>query len=251
MEFRHFDGDREEVIEESMDRIDGLVCSSIEMETVEQVLGLHREYPGFVFACLGLHPPRSVEVSEGYIDEHKQLIRDNVGDIVAVGEVGLDYYHLKDSGERERSKEVFREYIDLSNELQLPLVVHSRDSMGDVLDILEGEKEEVLIHCFAGNEEHLEEALDRDYYLSFGGMIFRAPNKYKKLLRKTPLDNLLLETDAPFLAKKKRNRSNPWFIKEIAQKIAEIKKNNFNQIWRKAKENAKEIFKIKPNKKPK
>lgn len=219
LEFRHFDKNREKVIRESKKRIKGIVDSCARIKTADMVLELHEKHPNFIFPSLGLHPKQAVKVSEKEVDEYKGFIEKNRKNIVAVGEVGLDYYHVKKQKEREKSKEIFLEFIKLSESLNLPLVIHSRNSMKDTLDILKNRGNDVIIHCFSGNMKSLEEVLDRNYYLSFGGIIFRSEKKYQNILKKVPLENLLLETDAPFLAKKKRERSKPWFIREIAEKL--------------------------------
>jgi len=244
LEFDHFDGEREKVISTAKNRIKGVVDSSADIENAQNVLSLHEDHPNFIFPSLGLHPKEAVQASEDEIEKFKEIARGKKYEIVAIGEVGLDYYHVKGDKDREKSKDVFEEMIELSNSLELPLVVHSRDSLKPALEILERKEGDVIIHCFAGNKEQLEECIDRDYYLSFGGIIFRAEGKYRPLLERTPLENLLLETDAPFLAKRKKDRSEPWFIREIANRIAEVKGVDFDEVWEKAGKNAKDVFSL-------
>lgn len=244
LEFNDFDGDREKVIKTAKNRIEGIVNSSAEIKLAQKVLDIHKNHPNFIFPSLGLHPKRVAAASNGELEEFKEIIRKNEEDIVAIGEVGLDYYHLKKEDKREKCRNVFDDFVSLSNSLDLPIVVHSRNSLNDALDILEKKEGNVIIHCFAGDMDDLEECLDRDYYLSFGGIIFRAEEKYKTLLKETPLDNLLLETDAPFLAKRKEDRSEPWFIREVADEIARIKDLEFSEVWKQAGENAKEVFNL-------
>lgn len=244
LEFGDFDGEREKIIKTAKQRIKGIVNSSAELELVRKVLDLHENHPNFVFPSLGLHPKRVVGASEGELEEFKKIIRENEEEVVAIGEVGLDYYHVKEENKREKCKDVFYDFVELSNSLDLPLVIHSRDSLKDALEILEEKEGGVIIHCFAGDMEDLRNCLDRDYYLSFGGIIFRNEEKYRSILKETPLDNLLLETDAPFLAKKKEKRAEPWLIREIGEKIAQIKETEFSKVWRKAGENAKQVFNL-------
>ncbi len=244
LEFDHFNGEREKVIITAKNRLKGIVDSSANINHAQDVLKLHEDHPNFIFPSLGLHPKEAVQASKEEIEEFKNMARNEKDKIVAIGEVGLDYYHVKNNEKRDRSKEVFEEMIKLSNSLELPLVVHSRNSLEDALKILEDKNGDVIIHCFAGSEEELEECIDRNYYLSFGGIIFRSKNKYRPLLKKTPLENLLLETDAPFLAKSKKDRSEPWLIREIANEIAEIKGVDFNEVWEKAGKNAKNVFSL-------
>lgn len=242
LEFRHFDEDREEVIERAKGRIKALVDSSAEIEMSENVIDLHDSHPDFIFSTLGLHPTYAVKSSDEEIEEYIDYIGKNVDKIVGVGEVGLDYYHIKDKSKRVRAREVFERFIKLSDQLDLPLVVHSRNSTSDVMEILEGKEGDVIIHCFSGGVGEVHEAVDRGYYLSFGGMVFRSENKYRDILQETPIDNLLLETDAPFLAKRKSDRSEPWLIREVADKIAEIKGLEKSKVWKVAGQNAKEAY---------
>lgn len=242
LEFKHFDGDRGEVIDRSERRLKAVVDSCAEIDHAEKVLELHKQHPGFIFASLGLHPSRAVNTPDGELEKYRQFIRENAEDIVAIGEVGLDYTQVKGEEKVERSKEIFLDFIELSDELDLPVVIHARKSMEDTLEILKEKDGDVVIHCFAGDLGDVEEALKRDYYLSFGGMVFRSPYRYREILERVPLDNLLLETDAPFLAKKKGDRSEPWFIREVAEKIATVKGCDFEEVWKGAGINAREVF---------
>ncbi len=244
LEFGHFDQDREEVIEESKKRLKAVVDSCAEIETSDDVLELHRKHSEFIFPSLGLHPRFAVNISDRELRNYKDKIKDVSSEIVAVGEVGLDYYHIKNSMERKRCEEVFLDFVEFSNSLNLPLVVHSRDSMSDALDILEKSEGKVIIHCFAGNLDQLRESLDRSYYISLGGMIFRAKDKFREILKELPLENLLLETDAPFLAREKGGRSEPWFVREVAERIAETKEVSFSEVWESAGRNAVEVFSL-------
>lgn len=241
LEFQDFDEDRDKVIEKSKKVLKALVDSSAEIEKSEEVLNLHEKHPKFIFPSLGLHPTEAIKSSRKEIEEHKKKIRRHVDEIVAIGEVGLEYNHQK-SEEKEKSKNVFREFIELSNDLDLPLVIHSRNAIKDTLEILKEKDGTTIIHCFAGNREEMKEALDRGYYLSFGGIIFRMEDKYRSLLEDVPLENILLETDAPFLARKKKDRSEPSFIKEVAERISNIKRVDFSKLWKTTGQNAVEAF---------
>lgn len=242
LEFKQFDEDREEVIQKAKDRIKAIVDSCADIEKVKEVLQLHRKHPDFIFPCLGIHPRRAVKASEEELEDYKRTIKEYSGAIVALGEVGLDYAQIEHIKKRRESKEIFRDFIRLSDQLGLPLVVHARGSMKDALKILERKEGDVIIHCFSGGPDDLYEAVERGYYLSFGGMIFRSKRKYKRILEDIPLDNLLLETDAPFLAREKEERSEPWFIWQVAERIAEIRGRNFRKVWKAAGKNAAEVF---------
>ncbi len=243
LEFKHFDGDREEVIDKAKDRIKAVVNSSAEINKARDVIRLHREHKEFIFPSLGLHPKRALEASDDELENFKRIIKERRNDIVAIGEVGLDHAQVRDPRKRKRCKEIFADFIKLSNDLDLPVVVHARKAMDETLRILKKHKEgDVVIHCFAGNIKHLRDALEEGYYISLGGIIFRSQKKYERIIDVLPHENLLLETDAPFLAKKKSDRSEPWFIWDVAERVAEVKGRNFKKVWESAGENAKKVF---------
>lgn len=243
LEFEQFDGDREEVIEEAKKRLKAVVNSAAEIDKAKDVIKLYRENKDFIFPSLGIHPKRVVRASMNELEDYKSFIKRRRGEIVAVGEVGLDHAQVKDPKKRQHCKEIFADFIELSNDLEVPVVVHARGAMDEALRILQRHnEEEAIIHCFSGNLKQLKEALGEGYYISLGGLVFRQRGKYEQLIDSLPLDNLLLETDAPFLAKKKSDRSEPWFIWDVAERIAEIKGGNFRKVWRKAGENAVEVF---------
>ncbi len=243
LEFKHFDEDREKVIEKAKERIKAVVNSSAEISKARDVIRLHREHKEFIFPSLGLHPKRAVEASEKELDRFKRLIKERRNEIVAIGEVGLDHAQVKDPRKRRKCKKIFADFAELSDDLGLPIVVHARRAMDETLRILKKHKKgDVVIHCFAGNIKHLREALDEGYYISLGGMVFRNAKKYEQLINALPHRKLLLETDAPFLARNKSDRSEPWFIWDVAERIAEIKGRNFRKIWESAGRNAKKVF---------
>ncbi len=242
LEFRQFDSDRDEIIAEAKRRLVAVVDSCARIEDSSKVLDLHRSNPDFIFPTLGIHPTGASKSSNKEIERYKENVRKNSSEIVAIGEVGLDNYHIKDSHHRKKCRKIFNDFIDLSNSLDLPLVVHSRDSTKEVMELLKKKDGDVIIHCFSGNTNDLEEALDRNYYISLGGIIFRSEEKYKNIIENLPLENLLLETDSPFLAKKKSDRSTPWFIEDIADRIAEIKDLGRSEIWSCAGKNAKKVY---------
>lgn len=137
LEFKDFDKDREQVIKTAKNRLEALVNSCAEIKTSELVLNLHEKYPNFVFTSLGLHPKSALSVSGEEIEEYKKMIQEREREIVAVGEVGLDYFHVRDESKKRKCEEIFTDFVELSNNLNLPLVVHSRNAMEDTMEVLE------------------------------------------------------------------------------------------------------------------
>lgn len=243
LEFKQFDEDRERVIEKAKDRIKAVVNSAAEIDKSKDVIRLHRQHEDFIFPSLGIHPKWAAKASEKDLKDYKNFIVSRRNETVAIGEVGLDHAQVKDPKKRKRCKEIFVDFIELSDDLDMPVVVHARGAVDEALRILKKHKEgDVVLHCFAGNIKQLREAMEEDYYISLGGMVFRHRKKYEQIIEALDLEKLLLETDAPFLARKKSHRSEPWFIWDVAERIAEVKGGNFRKVWKKAGENAVEVF---------
>ncbi|MFP4045850.1 MAG: TatD family hydrolase [Candidatus Aenigmatarchaeota archaeon] len=247
LEFKQFDKDREEVVARCQEKLKAVVDSAAKASNAEKVLGIQDRYPNFVFASLGYHPTYVLDASREKLEEYKQFLRERKDEIVAIGEIGLDYAEVENEKSREKTRNRFREFVELSNELELPVVIHSRNAMADTLEILKEKEGKVIIHCFAGNIQQLKEAVDRGYYISYGGLVFRIRNKYRGLVKQTPPENILLETDAPFLGKKPSDRNEPTFVEDVAKQIADWKELEFKKVWKQAGKNAIEALELPVN----
>ncbi len=251
----------QDVIEEARQRgMTAIVTSIADIKDKEKVLEMHRKNPDFVFACLGFHPEIMKNYSYGEIDEYIDFIRKNKDDISAVGEVGVDYNWITKSQDQERSKEIFLKFIELSKELGLPLVIHSRNGKNnkeggdngieDAIDILiRNGCKDVMMHCFSGSEAQLKTCLDQDWLISFATIICKS-FKHQRLAKLTPLDKMVLETDAPWLDPDSPPGSSlltnrPWKIERSADIIANIKNIGKEEALVAAAENAKKFFRIK------
>ena len=168
--------------------------------------------------------------------------------IVAVGEIGLDYYW--DEPDREIQKKWFRRQLELAKEENLPIIIHSRDAAKDTLDIMkemECNKMSGVVHCFSYSKEIAREILDMGFYLGIGGVVtFQNAKAIKEVVEYAPLDRILLETDSPYLApaphRGKRNSS--LYIPLIAQEIARIKEIEYDEVIQATNKNAKRLFRI-------
>lgn len=242
LEFKNFDDDREKVIKESKRRLKAIVNSCANPDDFSKVKKLTKEHPNFIFSNYGLHPSRALNYDSETIEMYKRKIKENMQNVYGIGEIGLDYHHVEDKATRQKTKEIFLDWLKFSDDLDLPAVIHSRNAMQDTLNILEKKQtNDVVIHCFSGKLGELSACIDRNYYISMGGLIFRS-NAFENLVEEAPLDMILLETDAPFLAKNKERRNNPWFVEEVAERIAEIKELEFEEVWKTCAQNAKEVF---------
>ncbi|MEI6805302.1 MAG: TatD family hydrolase [Myxococcaceae bacterium] len=194
-----------------------------------------------VFFSAGVHPHDASKVEPDYLEELRALALDPK--CVAIGECGFDYYY--EHSDRDSQKRVFEAQIKLARELNKPLVVHVRDAYEDCLNLLEGEN--IIIHCFSGNRPHAKAFLDLGCYLSISGIVtFKNADELREVVRETPLEKLLIETDAPYLAPiPHRGKPNePAYVKLVAQKIAEIKNISVEQVIERSGENALRIFKL-------
>ncbi len=197
-----------------------------------------------VYAAIGIHPHDAHEVSQKTIAELKKLAMNSK--VVAIGETGLDYYH--NFSPRKKQKDAFKRQIDLSLELNLPLIVHNREAYQDTLEIIReaGSKErKVVFHCFSGSLEMGKELIKMGYLISIAGPItFQNARRLSEVVRELPLSHLLLETDSPYLTPHPfRGKTNePSLLTLIAEKISFLKEVTLNEVAKITTNNAYEVF---------
>lgn len=241
LEQRDYDNDRENVIERCKKELKAIITSCAHPDDFEKTIEMVKKNKNFIFASVGIHPEYIGEFDDKKIEEFIEKIRDNKQFFVAIGEIGLDYNWVKEKDLQERQKDMFRSFIILAKELNLPLVVHSRDAMEDTIRILESENaKKVHMHLF-GERNFLDRIIQNGWMISIGPIITKS-KKHKKIARDTPLDRIMLETDAPWFGFGKRNE--PISIKYVAEKIAEIKKISFDEVWRTCGDNAIKFFNL-------
>jgi len=199
-----------------------------------------------LFACIGYHPEVSNNIVEKDFEILENLIKNN-SKIIAIGEIGLDYYWHKDN--KERQVEVFKRQLEIAEKLNIPVVIHSRDSIGETYEILKGYKVRGVIHCFSGSLEMAKKFIDLGFLLGIGGVITFKNSKLYQVIENIPLENIVLETDSPYLAPEpnrgKTNESSN--IPFIAEKIASIKHISVEQVRDITTNNAILLFDL-PNK---
>ena len=176
------------------------------------------------------------------VDERIALIKKHRNDIVGIGEVGLDYYWVKEKEKHNIEKENFKKFISLSNELSLPLVVHSRDAEEDILQILKDACKKAILHCFSGTVKQALDAISFGCLISIPASIMYSKQK-QKLAGELPLESMVLETDAPYLSPVPKTRNEPVNIKLSAEKIAGIKGVDVEDVKKITTSNAKGFFK--------
>ena len=248
LEQEDYSKDRDEVIEKCKKELKAIITSCSHPKDFDLTMQVIEKYKNFVFASFGIHPEYMKEISGKEIDNFIELIKNNKEKVIAVGETGLDYWWEKEVNLQMKQKELFLQLIELSKEIKKPLVIHCRDAFEDTIRILEKEDaKEVNMHMF-GKHNLAVRIIENGWYASMNTIILRSKS-YGKVIRDCPLERLMLETDAPWLAPKQlidgvKSRNEPTSIKLVAEKIAEIKKLDFNEVWRKCGKNAVKFFRL-------
>jgi len=235
-----------EVLEEARKKMEAIITSVADPKNAKNILDLAKKYQNFLFISLGFHPECLKDYKDEEIRKYLDLIKDFRDEIVAIGEVGLDFSQELKNIDRERMEKVFSLFIDLAEELDLPLVIHARDAFPETIEILkEKGPKKVCLHCFSGSEGNLKEALNLGYFISFATNICWT-KKHPRLAQKTPLERMLLETDSPWLDPEnpKGLNNQPWKISLSIKKVAEIKNMSFEKVRETITKNAREFFKL-------
>jgi TatD DNase family protein len=217
-----FDADRDGVLDRARQAgVTKIINIGAELKEVRKIAAM--DLTG-VYKAMGLHPHNAHEFSEEVFAEIKGYLRGKGA--VAVGEIGLDYY--KSTTPAELQEKVFRKFLEAANELDLPVVIHSREAHQDTYKILRefGIRKRGIIHCFTGGVEDALKFTELGYVLGIGGVVtFPNAGPLRDAVKEIPLERLVLETDAPWLAPKsvRGKRNEPAYLREIAAKVAEIK----------------------------
>ena len=221
---REFDQDREVVIQRARDAgVSTLINVGFDTEGNFHALALAKKYD-FIYATMGIHPHLADEWNEHVARKITDAVRTEPK-IVALGEMGLDYY--KNFQPKELQQHVFKEQLKIAQELNLPVIIHCRDAFEDTFKILdEIGNEKVLMHCFTGTIEEARECWKRGYYMAFTGIItYPTAEDLRQVVKECPIDKLLIETDCPYLAPQRHRgkRNEPAFLVETAQQVIATK----------------------------
>lgn len=236
LDFEQFDSDREKVLERCKEQLEFVVNAGSNLKHNQAALQLEEEYPDLVVANLGLHPTYTESFDQ--LEEIKRQVREH--EPAAIGEIGSDHHHVTDEDLRERQEDVFREMLELAEEINLPVIVHSRDAEEKAVEILkEYSLPGVMLHCFNGSPELAEEAVAEGMKIGVTTQVLYS-KRVQQIVKRIDLESLLLETDSPFLYQGERNE--PVNVAESAEKIAEIKQVDEGVVIRKTTENAEEFF---------
>lgn len=259
LNFKDFDGDRDEIIGRCLDNNIWLINVGVNYKTSQEVIEIAQKYDKGVYATVALHPHdvtgyEKREKEEFDYDKFLRLAKNKK--VVAIGETGLDYAFCENDAKAQKlQQEVFIKHLQLAKEVNKPIIIHSRRTFPEILSIIQNSKFKIqnpgqgVLHCYMGRWSYAEEYLKLGFYISFTGLITYARD-YDKVIKNAPLERILIETDAPYLAPesiRKQDeivRNEPKYVEYVARKIAEIKGISFDEVAAQTTRNAKELFMI-------
>lgn len=240
-----FNEDREELLNSMKEQGVGTIVNvSASYASCEQVTNMVQKYP-FMYAAVGVHPDHVGELNEETFARMKSLCANEK--VVAVGEIGLDYYW--DNESHDLQKQWFIRQLELARELDLPVLIHSREAAADTMEIMKTHAEGLggVIHCYSYSKEMAQEYVKMGFYIGVGGVVtFKNGRKLKETVAEIPLESIVLETDCPYLAPEpnRGKRNNSAYIRYVAETIAEIKGVTYEEVVAQTEENAKKMYRL-------
>lgn len=238
-----FDDDRDTIIKEAYNSgITTIINAGYSLESSKKAIEIANQYE-FMYATVGVSPNDIEDLKGNYIEDIEELAKSHK--VVAIGEIGLDYYWNKEN--KEKQKEIFMEQIKLANKLELPIVIHTREAVMDTIDILKKIecKKRGVFHCCPLNRELVKEALKLGFYISFAGPVtFKNSKNAEEIVNLVPIEKILIETDSPYLSPEpvRGRRNDSQNVKYIAQKIADIKGLTIEEVAKQMHKNIEKIF---------
>ncbi|MEC8328712.1 MAG: YchF/TatD family DNA exonuclease [Pseudomonadota bacterium] len=223
--------------------VEHFLCVSVTLDQFPSMLEKVKAYPDVSVSC-GVHPLDQKDV----LDKARLVELATHDKVVAIGETGLDYYYSKDTHQVQQDS--FAGHIDVANELNKPVIIHTRDAKQDTLDIMRAHNAQNcggVLHCFTEDWEMAKQALDLGFYISISGIVtFRNAAALREVVEKIPLDRLLIETDSPYLAPvPHRGKTNqPAYVEDVAYFIADLKKLSFKELAKATTDNFYDLFKL-------
>ena len=232
-------------IKESLESgVSHIIVPAAAEDNFDAVINLCNSYDA-LYGALGVHPEDVLKYSENTGKEIYKKTLENKK-IIAIGEIGLDYYW--DKTNIERQKEIFKSQIEIAKSLNLPILVHDREAHQDTFEIIKTSGiKKVLLHCFSGGVEFAKKCVNEGWLLGIGGVLtFKNSKKIKEVVKEIPLNYIVLETDAPYMTPHpfRGEENSPKYLKFVAHEIANIKDTTFEHVDKVTSQNAKEFFNI-------
>ncbi len=250
-QFPQYDQDRDEMIRRALDGGVQMICVGTDLNMSKKAIELAEKYDG-IWAATGLHP--NDNLGEKFDETaYEELLRQDK--VVAVGEIGLDYYRTTETQKQEEQRKTFIEFLELAKKIKKPLILHCRDAQAgstgraypDLIDIIKSGYVNLggVVHSYTGSLEEAKQFLNLGLYLGFNGIV-TFTRQYDEIVKYIPLDRILLETDAPYLAPvpHRGKRNEPLYVEFVARRIAEIKNISSEEVVEKTEENTKKLFKL-------
>lgn len=257
LNFHAFDKDYDAVIKRAHAKgVETIINTGTSIESSSKAVELAQKYEN-LYAIVGIHPHHADKVEKDWDKKIDALAK--MPKVVAIGEIGMDYYRYESNGivDPKLQRRIFERQIEISIENKLPLQIHGRHAAKDIIEIISGFKEQLLeipgmFHCFAGNIDYLEKVLEMGFCVGFDGNITYkglAPGENTSLsdiVKHTPLEKLITETDAPYLTPEpmRGSRNEPSYVIIVGNSIANIKNTSFEEVEKATTENVRRIFKL-------
>lgn len=245
---KRFDDDRDEILSSMPENGVGLILNpGCDIETSKKAIEYAEKY-SHVYAAVGIHPEYIEEIEiDNAINELKALALSS-NRIKAIGEIGLDYYWIKEPELRAKQAELLRKQLELAKEFDMPVIIHDRDAHADTLKIVE-EFPDVkgVFHCYSGSTEMAKRLISLGYLISFTGVItYKNAKKAVEVVQNIPLDKIMIETDSPYMSPEpfRGKRNSSLYVYRMAETIADIKNIPLDEVINQTTENGKKLFKI-------
>lgn len=240
--FNEYYNDFNKVIEDAKNNsVYKIINAATNFNNIEEVLETSKKYPN-IYACIGLHPE---DLVKDYTKLEKYIV-DNLNNkkLVAIGEIGLDYYYTKEN--KNEQIELFEYQLSLAEKYGLPVVVHSREATLDTINSLKKFKVEGVIHCFSGSLETANILINMGFYIGVGGVMTFKNSKIDTIIKEIPLDRIILETDSPYLTPEpfRKYSNEPKYIKTIAEYLASLKNISLEEVSRVTEKNVRDLYNI-------
>lgn len=238
-----FDSDRDELLKSMHDGGIGLIVNAgSTVESWDKIVALTEKYP-FVYGAAGVHPDETGALDEEQMARMEQILKRDK--IVAVGEIGLDYYW--DNESHDVQKKWFIRQLELAREMDMPVIIHSREAAADTMEIMKkyASGMRAVIHCYSYSVEMAREYVKMGYYIGIGGVVtFKNAKKLKDVVKEIPLTAIVMETDCPYLAPEpyRGRRNSSLYLPFVAEKIAEIKGVSAEEVVRRTEENSRKLY---------
>ncbi len=241
LSYEYYDDIDNIICENKKALVDKIVISGCDRKGIEESLDTYKKYDG-VYVSIGYHPDEALNVGDNDIEELKFLLQNN--DVVAIGEIGLDYYYTKEN--RDKQIWLFEKQLEIAEKLSMPVVIHSRDAVEDTITTLKKYKVNGVIHCFSGSLEVAKIYVKMGFKLGIGGVVTFKNSNLGEVVKNIGVENIVLETDSPYLAPVPYRGSvnSSKNIPIIAEKIADLCNISLEEVAKITSDNAYKVFNL-------